>query len=127
MAVVARNVTPGGKLNTGLKGRLLLDGDGLVTVGDAANYLERSTEQVRRYLREGRLQGRRIGGQWFIERAALDRFQEGLREQFGFLDKIKPASQLDPFAGLIGIGRGGEASIADGKDAYRRAYRWRRP
>ena len=46
----------------------------LVSVGDAARHLKRSTEQVRRYLREGRLDGRRIGGQWFIDRAALDTF-----------------------------------------------------
>lgn len=103
-----------------------MDEQGLVTVPDAARHLSRSTEQVRRYLREGRLSGRRIGGQWFIERAALDRFFDGLREQHGFLDKIRPASTVDPFAGLIGIGRGGGSNIAEGKEAYRRAFRWRR-
>src|SRR4051794_15408985 len=99
---------------------------GLVTVADAATRLGRSTEQVRRYLREGRLHGRRFGGQWFIESAELERFSERQREQRGFLDKIKPANQLDPFAGLIGIGRGGGSNIAEGKEAYRRAFRWRR-
>ena len=43
-----------------------------LTVGEAARRLERSIEQVRRYLREGRLAGRRIGQQWFIEEAAVD-------------------------------------------------------
>jgi len=103
-----------------------MDDQGLVTVAESAAILERSTEQVRRYLREGRLRGRRLGGQWFIERAALVSFQEGLREQLGFLDKIKPARELDPFAGVIGIGRGGGSSIAEGKEAYRRVFRWRR-
>ena len=103
-----------------------MDEQGLVTVPDAAKMLSRSTEQVRRYLREGRLSGRRIGGQWFIERAAVDRFFDSLREQQGFLDKIRPASAVDPFAGLIGIGRGGGSNIAEGKEAYRRAFRWRR-
>ena len=103
-----------------------MEGQGLVTVGDAAKRLERSTEQVRRYLREGRLQGRRIGGQWFIESAALTRFQEDLRVQHGFLDKVRPARDLDPFAQVIGIGRGGGSNIAQGKDAYRRAFWWRR-
>src|SRR4051794_7085009 len=51
-----------------------MDEQGLVAVPEAAKMLNRSTEQVRRYLREGRLQGRRIGGQWFIERAAVDHF-----------------------------------------------------
>lgn len=31
----------------------------------------RSIEQVRRYLREGKLAGRRIGQQWFIPESAL--------------------------------------------------------
>jgi excisionase family DNA binding protein len=103
-----------------------MDEQGLVTVPDAARQLSRSTEQVRRYLREGRLEGRRIGGQWFIERAALERFLDGLREHHGFLDKIRPASVVDPLAGLIGIGQGGGSNIAEGKEAYRRAFRWRR-
>lgn len=99
---------------------------GLVTVAEAAKRLDRSTEQVRRYLREGRLRGRRIGGQWFIERPALDGFHEGLRVQSGFLDKFRPSDELDPLARVIGIGRGGGSNIAEGKEAYRRAFRWRR-
>ena len=42
--------------------------NGLITVSDTAKLLGRSTEQVRRYLREGELPGRRLGGQWFIDR-----------------------------------------------------------
>jgi excisionase family DNA binding protein len=45
--------------------------DGYVSVNEAARRLGRSIEQVRRYLREGRLPGQRIGGQWFIEEDAL--------------------------------------------------------
>jgi excisionase family DNA binding protein len=45
--------------------------DDFVTVNEAARRLGRSIEQVRRYLREGRLRGRRIGQQWFIEEEAL--------------------------------------------------------
>src|SRR5439155_4148401 len=44
---------------------------GYATVNEAARKLGRSIEQVRRYLREGRLPGRRIGHQWFIEEEAL--------------------------------------------------------
>ena len=46
--------------------------EGYVTVAEAARRLDRSIEQVRRYLREGKLPGRRIGLQWFIEEGALD-------------------------------------------------------
>jgi len=44
----------------------------LITVAEAAKILNRSIEQVRRYLREGKLPGQRIGQQWFIPRGALD-------------------------------------------------------
>lgn len=43
----------------------------MITVSEAARLLSRSIEQVRRYLREGKLGGRRIGQQWFIDKAAL--------------------------------------------------------
>ena len=108
-----------------------VDGEqGLVSVADAAKRLERSTEQVRRYLREGRLAGRRLGGQWFIESAALSAFLTTLREQESFLDKVKPAGPgpagHNPLGAVIGIGRGGGSNVAEGKDAYRRAFWWRR-
>lgn len=41
-----------------------------ITVAEAAKRLNRSIEQVRRYLREGKLAGRRIGNQWFVDAAA---------------------------------------------------------
>lgn len=43
----------------------------MITVAEAARRLGRSLEQVRRYLREGKLKGQRIGGQWFVEEASL--------------------------------------------------------
>ena len=105
-----------------------MEGQGLVTVGDAAKRLERSTEQVRRYLREGRLQGRRVGGQWFIDGNALILFRNVLREQQHFLERVKPADEgsHDPLGAVIGIGRGGGSNVSEGKDAYRRAFWWRR-
>ncbi len=45
--------------------------EGYITVPEAAQRLSRSTEQVRRYLREGKLPGRRIGNQWFIREPAV--------------------------------------------------------
>ena len=44
---------------------------GYITVQEAARNMGRSTEQVRRYLREGKLDGQRIGGQWFIKEQAV--------------------------------------------------------
>ncbi len=44
---------------------------GMITVAEAARRLGRSIEQVRRYLREGKLKGERIGQQWFIEEGSL--------------------------------------------------------
>jgi hypothetical protein len=103
-----------------------MDGEQFLSVADAARALDRSTEQVRRYLREGRLAGRRIGGQWFIAAAALRAFQTAAKEEQSFLHRLKPAEESDPLGSVIGIGAGGGSNIADGKDAYRRAFWWRR-
>ena len=93
----------------------------LLSVSDAAKRLQRSTEQVRRYLREGRLTGRRIGGQWFIERATLDRFSSSMRTQQTFVQRLSRASSIRPLDDVIGIGDGGGSNIGDGKAAYRAA------
>lgn len=97
----------------------------LLSVGDAARRLERSTEQVRRYLREGRLKGQRIGGQWFIERAALDHFAAATRTQQTFVQRLGRASAIHPLNDVIGIGKGSGSNIGDGKLAYRIAARRR--
>jgi excisionase family DNA binding protein len=93
----------------------------LVSVADAARHLQRSTEQVRRYLREGRLQGRRIGGQWFIERAALDAFGSASRKEQRFTHNLKPATRTRPLDDVIGIGDGPGSNLSEGKLAYRLA------
>ena len=51
----------------------MLSLEGMITVAEAARRLGRSLEQVRRYLREGKLKGQRVGGQWFVEEASLPR------------------------------------------------------
>jgi len=102
-----------------------VDGGELLTVADAAVRLDRSTEQVRRYLREGRLSGRRIGGQWFIEQQALQTFGEQKRDARAFLDKVAPAAISDPLGATIGIAAGGGSNLSEGKNAYRQAI-WRR-
>jgi len=50
----------------------MLSLEGMITVAEAARRLGRSLEQVRRYLREGKLRGQRIGGQWFVEETSLE-------------------------------------------------------
>jgi excisionase family DNA binding protein len=50
----------------------MIDTTGLITVAEAARRMNRSIEQVRRYLREGKLKGQRIGNQWFVDASDLD-------------------------------------------------------
>ena len=45
--------------------------EGMISVAEAAKRLNRSIEQVRRYLREGKLKGQRVGNQWFVDEASL--------------------------------------------------------
>ncbi len=99
---------------------------GLLSVADAARHLQRSTEQVRRYLREGRLPGRRIGGQWFIERSALNAFTSTRQKEERFTMRLKPATRTRPLDDVIGIGEGPGSNISEGKLAYRLAGATRR-
>ncbi|HLU37302.1 MAG TPA: helix-turn-helix domain-containing protein [Thermomicrobiales bacterium] len=91
----------------------------LISVAEAARTLSRSTEQVRRYLREGRLPGRRMGGQWFIERAAVESFCTTNTAEDRFIKKLRPASRVRPLDDVIGIGEGPGSDISTGKHNYR--------
>lgn len=93
----------------------------LVSVAEASRLLKRSTEQVRRYLREGRLPGHRMGGQWFIERAAVSGFADTGRKEDRFTRGLKPASRSRPLDDVIGIGAGPGSNISTGKLGYRTA------
>lgn len=65
----------------------------MLTVAEAARRLGRSIEQVRRYLREGKLPGRRIGQQWFIPAEAV---QPLYRQTGGPVARIgEPAATLE--------------------------------
>lgn len=98
----------------------------MMTVADAARELSRSTEQVRRYLREGRLAGRRMGGQWFIERAAVNAFGREQTKEDQFTRKLRPAKRVRPLDDVIGIGEGPGTDISIGKHQYRVASLRRR-
>lgn len=92
----------------------------LLSVSDAAKRLQRSTEQVRRYLREERLKGQRIGGQWFIDREALDAFVTSQQPPASFIDRLETAASLRALDAVIGIGNGPGSDIGQGKASYLR-------
>lgn len=92
----------------------------LLSVSDAAKRLQRSTEQVRRYLREERLKGQRIGGQWFIDRDVLDAFVANQQAPATFIDRLESAARLRALDSVIGIGSGRGSDIGQGKATYRR-------
>jgi len=52
---------------------------GYISVNETARRLGRSIEQVRRYLREGKLRGQRIGGHWFVDEDAVAGLASGRR------------------------------------------------
>lgn len=97
------------------------DDQSLLTVGQAANVLERSTEQVRRYLREGRLTGQRMGGQWFIHRQDLQKFTDVTREKSGFLARVGAARTIRPLDAVIGMVDGPGTDISRGKREFLKA------
>lgn len=92
---------------------------GLLTVADTATMLQRSTEQVRRYLREGVLPGRRIGGQWFISRDDAEAFLRRRREGSDFASRLA-ASGPDPLGAVIALAGSGGGDIATGQFAHGR-------
>jgi len=46
-----------------------------LTIKEVARELGRSLEQVRRYVREGKLPAKKLGMQWFVSRRAPETFQ----------------------------------------------------
>lgn len=92
-----------------------------LSVAETAKLLNRSTEQVRRYLREGRLAGRRVGGQWFIEPAAVEAFGSSQSKEDRFTRDLRTAARIKPLDGVIGIGAGPGSDIVNGLSSYRAA------
>lgn len=96
-----------------------MDQTELLSVAETARRLHRSTEQVRRYLREQRLPGQRIGGQWFISASAIDAFTTRPQSQTGLLATLRQSADDDPLGATIGVGVSTNGDIARGKDHYR--------
>jgi hypothetical protein len=100
--------------------------DRMIPVNVVAKRLGRSTEQVRRYLREGTLVGERFGQQWFVDRDVLEAFETRTRERKSFLQKLRPAGEIRALEDVIGIGDGPGSNLGDGKEEYRKTAWWRR-
>lgn len=70
--------------------------EGMLTVAEVARRLGRSTEQVRRYLRENKLPGKRIGNQWFVPVKALE--QEEMdrltRERLAIFEEVRALREV---------------------------------
>jgi excisionase family DNA binding protein len=80
----------------------MIEIEGMISVAEAAKRLNRSIEQVRRNLRDGKLKGQRIGNQWFVDSKSLSNkqvsttkpdpfeearvFREKLRARYGNFD-----------------------------------------
>ena len=52
---------------------------GMLTIREVAAELDRSTEQVRRYVREAKLPARKMGMQWFVDPGDVEEFRAGQR------------------------------------------------
>jgi excisionase family DNA binding protein len=93
---------------------------GQLTVVETAKLLQRSTEQVRRYLREGVIPARRIGGQWFIDRGDAEAFLSRRGSASDFARRLA-ASERDPLGATIAVGGSGGSNVAAGRAAYLRS------
>ena len=90
----------------------------MLSVQETAHLLGRSTEQVRRYLREGVLPGRRIGGQWFIARDDVEALRKRRRAGADFLAHLALSEDRDPLGDVVAIGGSGGGDIAAGRAGY---------
>ncbi len=93
--------------------------DGTINVAEAARRLGRSIEQVRRYLREGKLPGKRVGQQWFIDERAVSPQYTPIKPRYSRIGE--PAATMETEAKITKTGV--EAlmkEIYEGREAIRR-------
>jgi excisionase family DNA binding protein len=57
------------------QGVVMVESADKLPLKEVARQLDRSLEQVRRYVREGKLPAQKLGMQWFVERRALEAFR----------------------------------------------------
>lgn len=53
----------------------------MMSLNEVSKDLNRSLEQVRRYVREGKLHAHKIGLQWFVPRSDLKKFISSLQDK----------------------------------------------
>ena len=88
-----------------------------LTVAETARLMGRSTEQIRRYLREGVLPGRRLGGQWFVDRSDVDALLQQRRSEADPWAWLTGGDR-DPLRDVIALAGTGGGDIAAGATRY---------
>jgi len=53
----------------------MVEAEDSLTLKEVSRQLGRSLEQVRRYVREGKLPAQKLGMQWFVDRCDLEAFK----------------------------------------------------
>lgn len=77
-----------------------------LTLMQVARELGKSLEQVRRYVREGKLGAEKQGMQWFVERDELAFFKAGGRPQNDFLQEAdKVREKIRSRVGLLDVAK----------------------
>lgn len=93
-----------------------------LTVAEAATYLGRSIEQVRRYLRDGALVGYRTGQQWFVPAAAVATFKVSRVETPAMKERREILRQLKALRGEL-LQKYGYLQVADWVQGAREGLR----
>ena len=92
-----------------------LSSEGVYTLQEACRFLRISESTARRWIKEGRLRGRKIGRDYrFLGRDLLDAL-EGSPDRLGNLKLLTPDH---PLLKLVGVGDSGRSDIAEEHDRY---------
>ena len=73
---------------------------------DVARQLDRSVEQVRRYIREGKLPAQKLGLQWFVDQRDVDRFRgnQASGDRIGVIEQARELrEQIRRESGMIDV------------------------
>jgi excisionase family DNA binding protein len=79
----------------------MIDTSGMITVAEAAKRLDRSIEQVRRNLRDGKLRGQRVGNQWFVDESCLAKDEADEAKEFRPLIPRELNARIDKLSSEI--------------------------
>ena len=94
-----------------------LSSEGVYTLQEACRFLRISESTARRWIKEGRLRGRKIGrGYRFLGRELLRCLETGLTPELEL--ELRPSYPGHPLLALAGIGDSGRSDIAEEHDRY---------